>query len=375
MSRLVAVRLDNIGDVIMLGPALESLKRMLPGVSITLLTSPVGTRVAPLLPSVDDAMAHRASWQSIRGTREDADPDERLLSALRKAHFDAAVIFTSFSQSPHPAACACRDAGIPLRLGQSKEFGGSILTHWVTPLPDETHQVDRNLHLLETAGIPAATRRLNIEVPRAEEDSIRRLLAAPGTTEKSPLAVLFPGASCSARRYPEERFSQVARLLSTSGLAVVVVGSERESALCSSVASSAGGRSMAGISVPEIAALVEMADLVVTNNSAGVHIADALDTPVVVLYSGAEHRGQWRPRSAPSVVLGARPNCSPCHLFECDRGLECLDISPRIVVEHGLYMLKKSGKPLARELRKPCRSASPESPQRESDAALEVSGP
>jgi ADP-heptose:LPS heptosyltransferase len=127
---LLAVRMDNIGDVVMLGPALRAVKETEPETRITLLASPGGAAGAALLPWIDDVMTWRALWQDVHG-RVPNDPayERELIESLAERHFDAAIIFTSFSQTPHVPAYACLLAGIPLRAGESKEFGGRVLTH------------------------------------------------------------------------------------------------------------------------------------------------------------------------------------------------------------------------------------------------------
>ena len=125
---ILAVRLDNIGDILMLGPALRAIKETSPEARITLLASPAGATAAPLLPWIDDVIIWRPVWQDVGG-RMPFDPEReyQLISLLAERKFDAAIIFTSFSQTPHTPGYACYLAGIPLRAGESKEFGGSTL--------------------------------------------------------------------------------------------------------------------------------------------------------------------------------------------------------------------------------------------------------
>src|SRR5690606_32008955 len=70
------------------------------------------------------------------------------------------------------------------------------------------------------------------------------------------------------------------------------------------------------------------ASVAITNNSGGMHLADAVRTPVVVTYGGTELPGDLRPRSAPAVLLGRAVACAPCRQLHCPFGHECLDVPP-----------------------------------------------
>jgi lipopolysaccharide heptosyltransferase II len=344
VRRILAIRLDNVGDVVMLGPALRTLRHALPSASLTLMASPAGSQVAPLLPWVDDVMVERVVWQDASGAMPlDPEREQTLVQRIRSHDFDAAVIFTSFSQSPHPPAYICYLAGIPIRLGQSKEFGGSLLTQWVKPLPDSAHQVDRNLHLLEAASFTILDRHLALQVPNEVQWSADQLLRRKGVEPDAPFIVLAAGASCAARRYDPERFAEVARLLSAqTALPIVVVGSAREAELVQPILG-AGGTSLVGqTSVAELVAVIRRAGVVIANNSGPLHIAEAFQRPMVILYSGTEYESQWQPRVAPARLLRRPTECSPCYRFQCPYQMECLDIPPEEVVAEVLAMLERS---------------------------------
>ncbi|HEX2988594.1 MAG TPA: glycosyltransferase family 9 protein, partial [Chloroflexota bacterium] len=153
VRNLLLVRLDNIGDVVLLSAAIRTLKENLPDSRLTLMASPAGAKTIPLLPWIDDLLVWRAIWQDVGGKMPlDPDRELQLVTDLRGRRFDAAIIFTSFSQGPHGPAYACYLAGIPLRLGESKEFGGGLLTTELRNLPDDLYQGERSLRLLEGAG-------------------------------------------------------------------------------------------------------------------------------------------------------------------------------------------------------------------------------
>lgn len=344
--RILAVRLDNVGDVVLLSPALRALRNAAPMASITLMATPVGAQVAPLLPWIDDVVVQQVVWQDASGAMPfDPTREQSLVETLRAGAYDAAFIFTSFSQSPYPPAYACYLAGIPIRAGLSKEFGGAVLSHNGRPLPDDVHQAERNLRLLEDAGIPAMDRSLELRVPHDARASADGLLQAHGLGAMTRLVVVAPGASCAARRYAPNRFvaaaQQVAR---ASGLRIVVAGSERERPLAADIASAVeGGVSLAGdTTIPELAAVIDRAALVIANDSGPMHIADALRRPMVILFSGTELERQWEPRSAPATLLRRETACAPCYGFTCPYAMECLDIAPQQVAAAALRMLREA---------------------------------
>ncbi len=115
---------------------------------------------------------------------------------------------------------------------------------------------------------------------------------------------------------------------------MLVTGVERERPVVEAVLAAAPeARGLLGrTTLAEYAALVERAALVVCGNTAPLHFADALGTPLVVLYSGTDYEGQWRPRAVPHRLLRVPTPCHPCYLFQCPIGQPCLDIAPAEVV-------------------------------------------
>jgi ADP-heptose:LPS heptosyltransferase len=344
VRRLLVARLDNLGDVVMCGPALRAIRRELPDCRITLWSSPGGAEAALLLPEVDDVFVTRALWQDLGRLSFDPAREQGLIRDLSAGGYDGLIVFTSFAQSPHPPAYAGYLAGIPLRAGQSKEFAGRVLSHAIKPLPDEAHQVDRNLHLVAALGFPSDDARLRVRVSRAARQDLGQRLGEHGVGHDQPIVALHPSASASARRYPPDRFTVVGQLLCQErDWRVVITGTERDRETAGRMATEIGpgSISLAGeTSLPEFAALVERADLVVTNNTLTMHLADAVGTPEVVLFAGTEREEQWQPRATRARLLRRPTPCQPCYRFECPYGLPCLDIPPREVVDAALELLR-----------------------------------
>jgi ADP-heptose:LPS heptosyltransferase len=349
LKRILVVRLDDVGDLILLGPSLRTLREALPEAEITLLTSPAGNHVAPLLPWVDKSIVCDALWQDISG-KIPFDPSRELtlIEQLRQEEFQLAIIFTSLAQSPFPAAYACYLAGIPNRLGFSSEFGGNVLSLSPIPPSEDIHQVDRNLTLLQQMVIPLRyNNRLELHVPLDVQQKADQLLASVGIKPHMPFIAVAPGASCETRRYNPDRFASAVRMLSMeTTLPIVILGNAREAEEIQPVIDVANESSSLSIhslvgqtTVPEFAAIIQRASLTIGNNSAVMHMADAFQCPMVILYSGANLINQWQPRNAPARLLCRPVFCAPCYNFDCPYGLECLDIRPQEVVAAALELL------------------------------------
>ncbi|WP_213451667.1 glycosyltransferase family 9 protein [Rhizomonospora bruguierae] len=336
LRAILLIRTDNLGDVVLAGPALRALRRAAPSARLDLLAAPAGAPAAQLLPEVDGVIAASVSWQQTGPVTGPPADDRRLAERIAAGAYDAAVVLTSFSQTPWPAGYLCREAGVPIRVGTSKEFGGAGLTHWVPAPPDPLHQVDRNLYLLERVGAPATGRHLRLSIPAGATAAAGRALRARGADPARPYALILPGASCPARSYPPDRYAEVAALLAAPargpGLPVVVAGTAREAGLVNRVAKPAGAVAVAGdLDVPALAAAIAGAAVVICNNSGGAHLADAVDTPVVVLFAGTEEVEQYRPRGTAATVLTIPTGCAPCRQFACPYAQDCLAVPPERV--------------------------------------------
>ncbi|MFN8472462.1 MAG: glycosyltransferase family 9 protein [Anaerolineae bacterium] len=338
---IVAMRLDNLGDVVMTGPALRAVKETSPQARITLLGSTGGVAAAPLLPWIDETIPWRSIWQDLGHLPFDPARERELIEMLAARRFDAALIFTSFSQTPHAPGYVAYLAGIPLRAGESKEFGGRVLTTELKGAPDEMHQVERNLRLVETLGFSVRDRSLAIAISDEARETAPQLLMKAGVSPHKPYILLHPGASAKSRRYPPERSGQVAEMLARRGWQVLVTGVEREKPILDVVAANAPHAHflIAETTLPAYAALVERAQLVICGNTLPLHLADATGTPVLSLYSGTDYETQWAPRRVPHRLLRRPTACYPCYLFDCPIGQPCLDFDPDEVVSVAEEML------------------------------------
>ena len=350
VKRILCVRLDNLGDVLMTTPALHALRQSAANRHITLLASRSGVALAPFLDDVDDVIEYEAPWvaRPQNSTRTLVD-DHRMQERLRCGGFDAAVIFTVYSQSPLPAAMLCYLAGIPRRLAHCRENPYALLTDWLRePEPQQRtrHEVERQLDLVRQVGAHAPDTRMRFSVNEADRRTLDAQLQARGVDREVGWIVLHPGATAASRRYPPERFGEVAtRLARETGAPLLITGSLSERPLVEAVIRAAAPKvhsqlhDLSGtLTLGELAALIERASVLVSNNSGPVHLASALGAPVVDLY--ALTNPQHTPWQTPHRVLFRDVECRWCYRSVCPQQHHAclLGVTPNEVVQAALEL-------------------------------------
>lgn len=313
LRHVLCIRADNMGDVIMSSPAMRALKETF-GSHITLLTSRAGALAVPYLDCVDGLITADLPWAGHTGTTDYDLP--ALANEIASMHFDAAVIFTVYSQSALPGAMLAYMAGIPVRVAYARENPYTLLTTW---LPDDEpyericHQVERDLHLVRSIGADVADDRLFLTRHTHMLAGLKDKLSAVSIRQNGPYLVLHPGVSEEKRKYPAGLWIETGRLLNAKfGLSLLISGSASEKKLADFIAAGIGNGaySVAGaLSLGEFIALVDNAAGVISVNTSTIHIAAAVQTPVVVLY--AQTNPQHTPWKSPHEVL---PFSVPAHL-------------------------------------------------------------
>ncbi|WP_315788827.1 lipopolysaccharide heptosyltransferase II [Fischerella sp. JS2] len=365
-ENILCIRLDTIGDVLMTTPAIRAVKLSHPRRRITLLTSSAGTAVASLVPEIDEVIVYDAPWLKATAPRLNSIPEYEMAQYLRSLKFDGAVIFTVYSQNPLPSAFVCYLADIPLRLAHCHENPYQLLTDWVKdPEPENfvRHEVQRQLDLVGTIGCNTDEKRLSLHVPEKALAVVDDILQKLGIDQQRPLVVVHPGATAASRRYPPEKFALVVRtLVMEMGMQVIFTGTESEQELVAEIqrmiiaadaianltdnlsAKSASFHSLVGcLKLSELAALLQLSSLLISNNTGPVHIAAAVGTPVVDLY--ALTNPQHTPWSIPHRVLFHDVPCKYCYKSICPEGHhQCLDlVTPESVVNAACELLGVCG--------------------------------
>ncbi len=347
-NNILCVRLDTIGDVLMTSPAIRALKEGRPNRKVTLMTSSRGAEASALIPEIDDIIIYNSPWMKATPDRPNNSYDTDIIDCLKKRKFDAAVIFTVFSQNPWASAFMCYLADIPLRLAQSRENPYQLLTHWVKDIETAAtarHEVRRQLDMVEAVGSVTADERILISVPKEALRSVRAKLARRGLDFNRPWLVIHPGASAPSRRYRPNGFAAVSRKLIQGGFQIVFSGDRSERRLVKQIQSMIGEPtfSLAGsLSLVGLSALLKLAPMLISNNTGPVHIASGVGTPVVDIY--ALTNPQHTPWGVPARVVSHDVPCKNCLKSVCPLGHHnCLRlVRPSQVVQAVYSLLNES---------------------------------
>jgi len=330
IRRIVVYRIGNIGDILVTLPALNTIRKRFPYAQIALLTSP-GKKGAPgaeqILPLgkwFDELLVYFSSdVQSWNGRLQ-------LLRRLRKGKFDL------FIQLPNQQSrlrdevrnmtfarlAGCRYA-VGFEVSQRALFLREESLH--VPQIRESLRIYRSvasqllLDSYEDVLLPTS------EAPRRQ---VAGLLLRAGVPENEPFVVMHAGAKRHTNQWPLERYARVAdEIIRRWGTRVVLTGSGAELPAVERVAELMREKPIVicgQLNLPQMAALLERCSLYVGNDTGPMHIAAAVGTPTVSVFSARDFPERWRPCGHGHMVLRRDAPCSPCFKEICDRDLVCL---------------------------------------------------
>lgn len=316
-EHVLVARSHSEGDVLLAGPAIRAVAAG--ARRVTLLCGPRGRHAAALLPGVDEILIHELPWIDPEPKPVDPAATLGLVDCVARRAVDAALVLTSFHQSPLPLALLLRLAGVARIAAVSPDYPGSLLA--------VRHRVAADAHEVERSLSTAAS--LGYELPPGDGAGLRIRRPAPaGLTLAPPYVVVHPGASVSARSWGAERNTQLVRRLVAEGWRVVVTGGPTEKALTARVsglsprALDLGGRT----TLAELAEVLAGAEATVVGNTGPAHLAAAVGTPVVSVYAPTVPAARWRPWAVPHELLQVDLPCAGCRARECPlAGHPCME--------------------------------------------------
>jgi heptosyltransferase-2 len=336
----ILIRSTNwIGDAIMTTPAVRTIRNNYPHAEITLLALPWVADVFAACPHIDHIFIYEK-----QGRHKGLVGKLRLASDLRKEHFSLTVLL----QNAFEAALITTLARIPIRAGYTTDGRGMLLTHGVRKHSEigTKHQVHYYQEMLKGLGLEPGPDDLELFVDPAAAREAEQLLQQAGQGREMPVIGLNPGAAYGpAKRWPAAKYGRLAaQLAAATGGLIVVFGTRADQEAAAEITRFAGdsvldltGRTRLAVAL----ACIDRCHVFVTNDSGLMHVAAALNTPLVAVFGSTDHLATG-PYSKQATVVRKPLACSPCMKTHCPKEhFQCMEeIAVDEVAEAALKFLK-----------------------------------
>ncbi len=327
MKRILVIQTAFLGDVVLTTPLFRALRRRFPEARVDVLVTPAAAPLVEEDPHLDGVRVYdKHGGEALRAVGERLRGGYDAILAPHRSHRTALLAWLSRA---------------PLRVG-FRDAGLSFLYHRRVHRPRERHEVDRNLELLRGLGLipEPADRVLHVGYTEQEAGEVDGVLREAGVEKGEPLVALAPGSVWPTKRWPAEGFGAVGRALARGGFRVVLLGGPADREVAARVAGAVGPAAVnaAGrTSLKALAAWMDRVRLLVTNDSAPLHVAAARGTPTVAVFGSTTLGLGFGPFQRASRVVEVPLECRPCGLHgrkRCPKGhFRCMrDVTPDMVL-------------------------------------------
>ncbi len=367
--KILLVKLSAVGDVVHTIPVLNKLRRRYPAAQLDWLVTPAIAELLRHNPAISNVIEFARDDWSKPWRLTPFVSYARLAAKLRGAGYDLVVDMHGQLRT----ALFTLATGAPVRIGfdrprasvwdasprkfteearkhawqGAREGSWLAYTHHI-PVPTlDLHAVDRYLNVGPILGLEEGPPDFSFPIPQAAHARVELLLQHYNLTGAG-LITMAPGTIWETKHWGNDKFAAVARHFLQKGFAVALMGSHREHAVCEDVARLApGAANIAGqTTLTELAALIRRSAINVTNDSGPMHLAAALDRPVVSVFGPTD--AVWvGPYGQADAVLNAGLPCSPCYLRQlrrCHYAHACMrDVSAGAVIERMESILHRGG--------------------------------
>lgn len=311
---VVVIQTAFIGDVILTLPLIQAVRTHFPGAAVDVVVIPKSKELFENHPDIREVIVFdkKGADGGLRGLR-------RTASRLKSRSYDLALI-------PHRSlrsALLARMAGVPVRIGFDRSAGRMLLTGSAAYYKDQ-HEIERNLSLLSKIAAAPVQRQLPRTYPSASDAKrIDRLLIELEVGSPDRLVAIAPGTVWNTKRWLKERFASLAVNFDDAGYEVVLIGGMEDYALCAEIRTLSGSsrvHPVAGLlTLLQSAELLRRCSLLICNDSAPMHLAASVGTPVVAIFGATVPAFGFGPSGPHDVVVDTMGlKCRPCSIHGSD---------------------------------------------------------
>ncbi len=297
IKKILVIRLDNIGDMVLTTPVFRTLKNNFPNVEVAVLCTPITKSIIQNNPNITSIFEFYSPWFS-KEHYEGLSSFFDLIKKLRREKFDLVIELHADPRNIMLASLIGRyTAGYGVR-------GFGFLLHKVIHYRNRLeHIAQRNLDILGDFGIKTAKLKLDIFTDKKTERKVRELLL---TKKIKSFVVMHPMTARSEKNWLSERWIELCDKLNQT---IVFTGSEQDQKIINNIISKTKNKhvyNFAGeLSLNELVSLIKLSHFVVTTDTLTTHIAAALDKNQVALF-GPTHKDVWGPLSENAIVIQGR---------------------------------------------------------------------
>lgn len=304
-------------------PAVRGIRKRFPNTHVSLLAKPWVVPVFENSEHIDRLLIY-----DDKGRHKGVLGKFRLARDLKKYHFDAAILL----QNAFEAALITFLAGIPLRIGYNTDVRQFLLTHAVSCTNEikEKHQTEYYLNIIREIGMEEDNLELYLKLNQKDRFRAEKTLLEHHLSDDDKLVGINPCATYGpAKQWPYDRYARLADKIQafTKGR-VIIFGGPNDRHLGENISQRMEHRPLdltGKTSLSEAMALIEKCDLFITNDSGLMHVAAALDVPLIAVF-GSTNSITTGPSNQNSRIVQVPLECSPCLRPECPKGhLDCMD--------------------------------------------------
>lgn len=314
INRILYINIAHIGDIVLSFPVTRALKAAYPGAQLDMLVSFPQGEAAYCNPYVNNVLLYNIrSWQQNKSTLQS------IITMLQQKNYDLAVASCYGTVDPMMAFLS----RARYRAGFAVNGGEKYLNYVVLSNPDYVHEVERQLQVIDMLGINADNTAIEFAIRPDDINSLSDKV--PSVIHSERLKVII----CPISDRPQKRWPLASNVHLLQALAqkaqCYLIGSSQQAVDLHEINDYAGSAAdvLAGcLTLGELGALIQAADLLITVDTGPMHIAQAFDTPIICLFGPTDPR-RWGPRRPQDIVLRASVPCSPCWDIDDERHKHC----------------------------------------------------
>jgi len=344
IKKILIIRLDHIGDLMLTAPMVASLRKGFAGAKITMLIGDWNREVLDKTDLVDEVIIYNSFWN--KRVKVKFWNTIITLIRLRKLKFDMVINLRGELQERLFAYFI----GAPLRIGFDFGLGKIVINHLVKSNMDK-HIIDRYLDISKYLNCPVVNKEL-LRINFSEEDInyAKKICKLSDCLDETLRIVIAPGAGYATKLWDTNKFSNLAKYFTNimnSGLRVIIVGDNKDHKLSKEMVFLSGPNDsiinlVGKTSIKQLAAVISLSSLVICLDSAPMHIAASLNVPLVALF-GPTRVCQWGPHSSydSSIVISKNLDCCGCVKPKCSVN-KCMQlISEQDVIDAANKLIEK----------------------------------